>query len=162
MRCFTAAWRSTALPRGVLADWPFTQGAVCERQRYCCQRSKGRFYTGQCFASWWICSKIRAAAAAALLIGSWTQFAVRRQTAARQCKDTCWNQLDPINGAARQRSAVPRYSKTAPCVKAALQLTCNLNILRVNCPESEECLHKGSYCGVIWRCYWYFKWVTLR
>ena len=38
--------------------------------------------------------------------GSLTQFAACRQTAARQCKDVCWNKLDPINGAARQPSAL--------------------------------------------------------
>ena len=44
--CCGAAWCSAALPCGTVATWPFTQGAVCERQRHGCQRSKGRFCTG--------------------------------------------------------------------------------------------------------------------
>ena len=37
--------------------------------------------------------------------------------AACQCKDACWNQLDPINGAVRQHSTTLHCTKTAPCVK---------------------------------------------
>ena len=40
---------------------------------------------------------------------------MRRQTAARQCKDACWNQLDPINGAALQQNS-------ALCKSALTQL----------------------------------------
>ena len=47
---------------------------------------------------------------------SLTQFATCRQTAARQCKDVCWNKLDPINGAARQRSALCKSGLNVPSV----------------------------------------------
>ena len=78
----------------------------------------GAFTQGTASPAGGLVPKTRTAATTAPLIGSWTQFAMRRQTAGRQCKDACWNQLDPINGPARQRSVVLRCSKTAPCVKA--------------------------------------------
>ena len=133
------------LPRGAVAAWPFTQGAVRERRVHCCQLSKGHFYTGHCLATWQISSKI---CAAARWIGSWAQFAAHCQTAAHQCKDACWNQLDPINGTTRQcREATQR--------RGALQQNSALckSSLMVTEPNTAWCCHDMVF--------FFFKIVTI-
>ena len=59
---YFAAWCGAALPCGAVVAWPFTQGTVCERQWYGCQRSKGAFTQGTVSPAGGLSSKMRAAA----------------------------------------------------------------------------------------------------